>query len=180
MKATKESGQTDFEFTTDTFSEINMENFINQRKDGAFRKLTLGEKLQTMPPRSASNAVMSATFSAINEDEDTPSNQNYELIISFGYVIAFVIDFMYCLFSLLLGTISGYIRPLFYLKSIFNCTFKKFNKPNNFSTIARLYQLFCRSFTCKIFYIQNDVLIHMLNEKLNIGICSKLLMNIVI
>lgn len=108
MKATKESGQTDFEFTTDTFSEINMENFINQRKDGVFRKLTLGEKLQTMPPRSANNAVMSATFSAINEDEDTPSNQNYELIISFGYVIAFVIDFMYCLFSLLAETKSGF------------------------------------------------------------------------
>lgn len=108
MQATKESGQTDFEFTTDTFSEINMENFINQRKDGAFRKLTLEEKLQTMPPRSASNAVMSATFSAINEDEDTPSNQNYELIISFGYVIRFVIEFMYCLYVLLVGTKSGF------------------------------------------------------------------------
>ena len=64
-----------------------MENFIHQRKDGAFRKLTLGEKLQNMPPSSASNAVMSGIFSAINEDLDAPFHQSYELAISFGYVI---------------------------------------------------------------------------------------------
>ena len=64
-----------------------MENFINQRKDGAFRKLNLGEKLQNMPPSSANNAVMSGIFSAINEDLDTSSHQSYELAISFGYVI---------------------------------------------------------------------------------------------
>ena len=64
-----------------------MENFINQRKDGAFTKLTLSDKLEIIPPRSANNAVMSGIFSAINQDVDTPSRQDYELAISFGYVI---------------------------------------------------------------------------------------------
>ena len=69
-----------------------MENFINQRKEGAFTKLTLGNTLHNTPPRTASNAVITGSFSAINEDLNTPSNQNYELQISFGYVITFIFN----------------------------------------------------------------------------------------
>ena len=84
----------------DPFTELNMENFINQRKEGAFTKLTLGNTLHNTPPRTASNAVMSGFFSAINEDLNTPSNQNYELQISFGYVIIFIFDFKNFFFTI--------------------------------------------------------------------------------
>ena len=64
-----------------------METFIDQRKPNAFSKLTVSNTLQTLLPRTISNAKLAGVF-ALEDNNLGTSDVNYELQVSYGYVIS--------------------------------------------------------------------------------------------
>ena len=79
----KESGSGEFIVTSGTIASINMETFIDQRKANAFSKLTVNNTLQTLLPRTISNAKLAGVF-ALEENNFGTSDVNYELQVTYG------------------------------------------------------------------------------------------------
>ena len=79
----KKSDSGEFIVTSGTIASINIETFIDQRKANAFSKLTVSNTLQTLLPRSISNAKLTGVF-ALEENNLGTSDVNYELQVTYG------------------------------------------------------------------------------------------------